>query len=186
MRGGTLHLVPADEVADYCAALSTLRFWEKGSWQRGHAVTAGEISAIIDAVPGVLGGPPLTREELVEAVVAATGQPHLTRALTSGWRALLKPLSRLGELCHGPPREGRVTFTTPRTWLPGWAGTLPPPALRPKVSRQAGWISPVVVHEGRIAGVWEVRDGTISLDLATPVPQGPLDDAVARMRDLLP
>ncbi|WP_245765466.1 winged helix DNA-binding domain-containing protein [Nonomuraea jiangxiensis] len=287
MRGGTLHLVPADELADYCAALSTLRFWEKGSWQRGHAVTAGEIAAIIDAVPRVLSGPPMTREELVDAVVAATGQPHLTRALTSGWGALLKPLSRLGELCYGPPRDGRVTFTTPRTWLPGWAGTLPPPeeagvrlvraflgahgpatqemfdkwlfggvarkamlkswfrelapeltevetddgpallaltehlddlaatrpstevhllpgfdqyilaaprdlapllppALKPKVSRQAGWISPVVVHEGRVAGVWEARDGAITLDLATPVPEGPLDEAVSRVRCLLP
>ncbi|MDX3109386.1 winged helix DNA-binding domain-containing protein [Nonomuraea angiospora] len=288
---GTLHLVPSDELADFCAALGTLRFWEKGSWQRGHGVTADEIAAIIDAVPHALAqsasGAALTREELVDAVVAVTGDAHLREALTSGWGALLKPLSRLGELCYGPPRDGRVTFTSPRTWFPGWPAALPPheeagvrvaraflgahgpatpemfdtwlfggvakktvlkgwfrdlapeltevetddgppllaltehldalaatrpstevhllpgfdqyilgaprglaplipPPLKPKVSRQAGWISPVVVHEGRVAGVWEARNGHITVDLAAPVPQGPLEEAITRVRTLLP
>ncbi|MEV0384086.1 winged helix DNA-binding domain-containing protein [Nonomuraea sp. NPDC050643] len=284
---GTLHLVPADRLADHCAALGTLRFWEKGSWQRGHGVTAEEIAAIIEAVPEALAEGPLTREELVDAVVAVTGDAHLRQALTSGWGALLKPLSRLGELCYGPPREGKVTFTAPRAWVPGWPGESPaheeagvrlareflgahgpatpemfdawlfggvarkavlkgwfrdlapeltqvetddgttllaltehlddlaatessaevhllpgfdqyvlaaprtlapliPPELKPKVSRQAGWISPVVVHEGRVAGVWEAKGGEITLDLAAAVPRGPLDEAVARVRALLP
>lgn len=283
---GTLHLVPADQLADYCAALGTLRFWEKGSWQRGHGVTAGEIAKIIEAVPEALGERVLTREELVEAVVAVTGDAHLREALTSGWGALLKPLSRLGELCYGPPREGRVTFTSPRAWLPGWPGELPPPeragvrlvraflgahgpatpemfdtwlfggvarkavirgwfrelapevtqvetddglrlsalteqlddlaggrpsaevhllpgfdqyilgaprgltpllpaGLKAKVSRQAGWISPVVVHEGRVAGVWDGKGGDVTLDLDMPVPRAPLEEAVTRMRALL-
>lgn len=282
---GTLHLVPADELAGYCAALSTLRFWEKGSWQRGHGVTAQEIEAIIDAVPRALGEQPLTREELVEAVVAVTGDGHLREALTSGWGALLKPLSRLGELCYGPPRDGKVTFTTPRRWVPGWPAALPPheeagvrlaraflgahgpatpemldtwlfggvarkavlkgwfrdlgpeltevvadgrpllaltdhlddllatrpseqvhllpgfdqfilgaprgleplipAAAKPKVSRQAGWISPVVVHQGRVAGVWEPKEGTVRLDLFEEVPREPLDAAVARLEALL-
>ncbi|GGT10418.1 DNA glycosylase AlkZ-like family protein [Nonomuraea spiralis] len=286
MRGGTLHLVPADELAGLCSALATLRSWEKGSWQRGHGVTAAEIAAVIEAVPEALKGAPLTREELVDEVVALTGEAHLREALTSGWGALLKPLSRLGELCYGPPREGKVTFTSPRSWVPGWPEALPPqeeagvrvlraflgahgpatpemfdtwlfggvakkavlkgwvkalapelvevraddgttllalaehaddlaaarpsadvhllpgfdqfilgaprslapllpPSLKPKVSRQAGWISPVVVHEGRVAGVWEAKNGAITLDLAAPVPQDALDRALTRMRLLL-
>ncbi|MER7503456.1 winged helix DNA-binding domain-containing protein [Nonomuraea pusilla] len=284
---GTLHLVPSDQLPDYCAALGTLRFWEKGSWQRGHGVTAAEIEAIIDTVPKVLGETPLTREELVEAVVDATGDAHLREALTSGWGALLKPLSRLGELCYGPPREGRVTFTSPRAWLPGWPAEPPPqeeagvrlaraflgahgpatpemfdgwlfggvarkavlrgwfrdlgpeltevrtddgltllaltehlddlagarpsdvvhllpgfdqyvlaaprtltpllPAeLKPKVSRQAGWISPVVVHRGRVAGVWEAKGGEITYELGADVPRHLLEAAAARLRPLLP
>ncbi|WP_308250530.1 DNA glycosylase AlkZ-like family protein [Nonomuraea rhizosphaerae] len=284
---GTLHLLPADELPAYCAALSTLRTWEKGSWQRGHGVTAAEIGAVIEAVPQALDpGQALTREELVDAVVKVTGDAHLREALTSGWGALLKPLARLGELCYGPPREGRVTFTSPRRWLSGWPGELPtyeeagvqvaraflgahgpatpemfdtwlfggvakkavlkgwfqelapevteveaddgrtllaltehldglavaepseavhllpgfdqyilgaprnlepllPAAAKPKVSRQAGWISPVVVHRGRVAGVWEAKDGQVTLDLFDPVPEKELDRAVARVRALL-
>ncbi|NRQ31037.1 winged helix DNA-binding domain-containing protein [Nonomuraea sp. NN258] len=283
---GTLHLVPADELADYCAVLSTLRSWEKGAWQRGHGVTAAEISAIIEAVPQALAGPPLTREELVDAVVEVTGDAHLREALTSGWGALLKPLSRLGELCYAPPREGRVTFTAPGQWITGWPRALPPAdeaavrlaraylgahgpatpemfatwlfgtvasktllkswfrALAPeltevtaddgqsllaltehlddlaataptgdvrllpgfdqyilgaprsltplipadvksRVSRQAGWISPVVVHQGRVSGVWEPKNGKVVLDLFEPLPEGPLAEAVARVEALL-
>ncbi|NUR86055.1 MAG: winged helix DNA-binding domain-containing protein [Nonomuraea sp.] len=278
---GTLHLVPADTLADHCAALSTLRFWEKGSWQRGHGVTAAEIAAIVEAVPGVLTGEPQTREELVDAVVEATGDDHLREALTSGWGALLKPLSRLGELCYGTPRDGRVTFVSPRAWLPGWPAVLPsyqeagvrlaraflgahgpatpeafdkwlfggvvkksvlkgwfseldvtevsvggrpmlalsehvdelaaaepseevhllpgfdqyilgaprdlepllPAAAKAKVSRQAGWISPVVVHRGRVVGVWEPRD--LSVELFEPVPEALLAAGVARVKELL-
>ncbi|MFE0148376.1 winged helix DNA-binding domain-containing protein [Nonomuraea sp. NPDC059007] len=281
---GTLHLVPGDRLPDYCAALATLRFWEKGVWQRGHGVSAAEITAIVEAVPKALGGrTPLTREELVDAVVAGTGDAHLREALTSGWGALLKPLSRLGELCYGPPRDGKVTFTTPRDWLPSWpaepppqeeagvrvlrdylgahgpaspetfdrwlfggvakksvlkgwfrdlapelteidvdgeplqaltehlddlAATRPseevhllpgfdqyilaaprnlaalvPPAVKPKVSRAAGWISPVVVHQGRVAGVWEPKD--MKVELFEDVPAGPLAEAVTGMRALL-
>ncbi|WP_246266909.1 winged helix DNA-binding domain-containing protein [Nonomuraea typhae] len=280
---GTLHLLPGDELPDYCAALSTLRFWEKGVWQRGHGVTAAEIEAIVAAVPEALAGDPLTREELVDAVIRVTGDGHLREALTSGWGALLKPLSRLGELCYGPAREGKITFTAPRRWLPSWPAALPPfeeagvrlaraflgahgpatpetfdkwlfggvarkavlkgwfrdlapeltevevegerllaltehlddlaaarpsaevyllpgfdqyilgaprdqaalipPAVKAKVSRQAGWISPVVIYRGRVAGVWEPKD--LSVELFEEVPAGPLADAVTGTRELL-
>ncbi|MFB9446584.1 winged helix DNA-binding domain-containing protein [Dactylosporangium vinaceum] len=39
---------------------------------------------------------------------------------------------------------------------PGTADTrIIPPEQRARVSRAAGWISPVVVHRGRVAGVWD-------------------------------
>ncbi|MET7465431.1 winged helix DNA-binding domain-containing protein [Nonomuraea sp. NPDC005501] len=283
---GTLHLVPSDTLPDLCSALGTLRFWEKGSWQRGHGVTAAEIEAVIDAVPRALGDKPLTREELVDAVVEVTGDGHLRQALTSGWGALLKPLSRLGELCYGPPRGGRVTFAAPSRWLPGWpaepppqeeagvrvaraflgahgpatpemfdkwlfggvarkavlkawfrdlapeltevdagdgrtllaltehldglAATRPseevhllpgfdpyilgaprdleplvPAAVKAKVSRQAGWISPVVLYGGRVAGVWRPERGRAVVELFEPVPGAALDQAVALVESRL-
>ncbi|MBB5135186.1 hypothetical protein HNP84_004922 [Thermocatellispora tengchongensis] len=275
---GTLHLVPADELPVYFGTLGSLRFWEKGSWQRGHGVTAAEIEKVIDAVPRALAGRVLTREELVESVIEVTGDEHLREALTSGWGALLKPLSFLGELCYGPPREGRVTFTSPgvaplpaaeagtllaraflgahgpatpemfdawlfrgqsrkavlRAWfaglgsdaveidVEGWpmlalaehvdslAATRPsesvhllpgfdqyvlaaprdlepllPAAVRAKVSRTAGWISPVVVYRGRIAGVWEAKSGKLAFELFEDVPAGPLADEADRVSALL-
>ncbi|WP_068925461.1 winged helix DNA-binding domain-containing protein [Planobispora rosea] len=282
---GTLHLVPADELPSYAAVLGSFRHWEKGSWQRGHGVTAAEVEAILDAVPRALAGRTLTREELVEAVIEVTGDEHLREALTSGWGALLKPLSFLGELCYGPPREGRVTFAAPRDRVPGWPAALPtaeegglvlvrsflgahgpgapetfdawlyrgaarkatlrgwfrdlapelaevevegrpmvvlaehlddlaatepaggvhllpgfdqyilgaprdlepllPKEARAKVSRAAGWISPVVVHRGRVAGVWEAGNGEIAFDLFEDVPPAPLRAEAERVTALL-
>ncbi|KAB8174510.1 winged helix DNA-binding domain-containing protein [Microbispora catharanthi] len=281
----TLHLLPADELPAYRAALGALRFWERASWQRGHGVSAREIEAVVDAVPRALSGRVLTREELVEAVIEVTGDAHLREALTSGWGALLKPLSFLGELCYGPPRDRRVTFTTPADWLPGgrgealspkeggvrvlraflgahgpatprmfdawlfrgvtpkavlrgWFGELEgelaqvevegmpavlpaellddllacppsedvhllpgfdqfilgaprdlepllPKAVRPKVSRAAGWISPVVIHRGRVAGVWEAKEGRPVVELFEPVPEHLLAEETDRIAMLL-
>ncbi|GAA4190902.1 winged helix DNA-binding domain-containing protein [Streptosporangium oxazolinicum] len=281
---GTLHLVPADELVSYAAVLGSLRNWEKGSWQRGHGVTAAEVAAILDAVPKALAGRVLTREELVDRVIEVTGDAHLREALTSGWGALLKPLSFLGELCYGPPREGRVTFAAPRDQVPGWPDALPsveeggvrllrsflgahgpgvpetfdgwlcrgttrkatlrgwfrdltpelaeievdgrpmvmlaehlddlaaarpatgvhllpgfdqyvlaaprdlepllPAEAKAKVSRAAGWISPVVIHEGRVAGVWEARDGKITVDLLEEVPVAALAAEIERVSAL--
>ncbi|MEV8632250.1 winged helix DNA-binding domain-containing protein [Streptosporangium sp. NPDC051023] len=282
---GTLHLVPSDELPSYAAVLGSFRNWEKGSWQRGHGVTADEVAAILDAVPKALERRVLTREELVEAVIEVTGDAHLRQALTSGWGALLKPLSFLGELCYGPQREGRVTFVSPRDWVPGWPSVPPsreeggarlirsflgahgpgtpetfdtwlyrgaapkavlrgwfrdlapelaeievdgrpmvmlaehlddlaatgpatgvhllpgfdqyilgaprdlepllPKEARPKVSRAAGWISPVVIHQGRVAGVWEAKNGRIAFDLLEEVPPAALAGESERVSSLL-
>ncbi|MFF5208134.1 winged helix DNA-binding domain-containing protein [Streptosporangium sp. NPDC000396] len=282
---GTLHLVPADELACYAAVLGSFRNWDKGSWQRGHGVTAAEVAAILDAVPKALRDSTLTREELVERVIEVTGDLHLKEALTSGWGALLKPLSFLGELCYGPPREGRVTFVSPRDWVPGWPAELPsaeeggmrlvrsflgahgpgtpeafdtwlyrggarkatlrgwfrdltpelaevevegrpmvlladdlddlaatapatgvhllpgfdqyilgaprdlepllPKEAKPKVSRAAGWISPVVIYQGRVAGVWEAKNGEITFDLLEDVPTAALAAETERVANLL-
>lgn len=47
---------------------------------------------------------------------------------------------------------------------PGTADTrLVPAARRPQISKTAGWISPVVLAGGRIAGVWSVEDETLSI-----------------------
>ncbi|GGL18704.1 winged helix DNA-binding domain-containing protein [Planomonospora parontospora] len=282
---GTLHLVPADELPAHAAVLGSFRHWDKGSWQRGHGVTAAETASILDAVPKALEGRTLTREELVEAVIGITGDGHLAEALTSGWGALLKPLSFLGELCYGPPRDGRVTFASPRDHVPGWPAALPsaaeggavlvrsflgahgpgtpetfdtwlyrggarkaalrgwfrdlapelaevevegrpmlllaehldelaatPPAggvhllpgfdqyilgaprdlepllpreARAKVSRAAGWISPVVVHRGRVAGVWEAKNGEVTVELFEDVPAAALSAETERVKALL-
>ena len=49
------------------------------------------------------------------------------------------------------------------------------PRHRAEVSRAAGWIAPVVVHEGRVVGTWEA-DGAVRVSL---FPEGPpLDHAV--------
>lgn len=114
---GTLHLIPAEDLPVWVAAMSTRDRETKGAWLRHHGVTAEQMTSIIDAVPNVLGGEPLTREELAEAIVGATGHEDLRGPLTHGFGAILKPLAFRGLLCSGPPRGRNVTFVAPRAWL---------------------------------------------------------------------
>lgn len=63
-----------------------------------------------------------------------------------------------------------------------------PPDRRSQVSKTAGWISPVVVAAGRVAGVWEVADGEIRVSLfaeSDPVPSAALYEQADRIATLL-
>ncbi|MFD0891012.1 DNA glycosylase AlkZ-like family protein, partial [Streptosporangium algeriense] len=60
-----------------------------------------------------------------------------------------------------------------------------PAEAKSKVSRAAGWISPVVVHQGRVTGVWQARDGVIDLDLFEEVPAAALAQETERVAALL-
>ncbi|GAA4953745.1 winged helix DNA-binding domain-containing protein [Actinoplanes utahensis] len=60
------------------------------------------------------------------------------------------------------------------------------PHRRAEVSRAAGWISPVVVHRGRVAGVWE-RGDTVTVTLfpeAGDVPEKEIAAEVARIEGI--
>ena len=114
---GTLHLLAADDLPVWVAAMST-------------SGTAAMMSVICAAVTPwyfshdpvvsrvrVLGAEPMTREELADAIIAATGHDDLREPLTQGFGAILKPLAFRGLLCSGPPRGRNVTFVAPRAWL---------------------------------------------------------------------
>ncbi|MFI0448511.1 winged helix DNA-binding domain-containing protein [Actinomadura sp. 6N118] len=62
---------------------------------------------------------------------------------------------------------------------------LVPAERRAAVSRAAGWISPVVLHEGRVAGVWEGKDGDITVTPFEDIPAKPLATEIARIAPLL-
>lgn len=55
------------------------------------------------------------------------------------------------------------------------------PGVRARVSRTGGWISPVVISGGRVAGVWELADGTITVDAFTDIPQAALESEITRV-----
>jgi hypothetical protein len=50
-----------------------------------------------------------------------------------------------------------------------------PAGVKPKVSRTAGWISPVVTLGGRIAGVWELDDREIRVEAFESIPRRALE-----------
>lgn len=123
---GTLHVLTADLAAAALALVASARTWEKPVWTRNFGATPEQITALGAAVAEILADTALTREELVEAVVARPGLAHLGEQLRSGWGAVLKPLAWQGILCHGPAQGSRVTFTSPALAVAGWPG-LPEP-----------------------------------------------------------
>lgn len=62
---------------------------------------------------------------------------------------------------------------------------LVPAEHRGDVSRAAGWISPVVLYEGRVAGVWEAKAGDVAVTAFEEIPTAFLEAEKARLRPLL-
>lgn len=97
-----------------------------------------------------------------------------------GQRAWMTPTGAEGLLTAGETDTVRLLLPLPL--LPGFdpytIGALPhldrllPGPLRARISRTSGWISPVLLVDGRIAGVWkhEIRRGTARITIEPFVP----------------
>ena len=128
---GTLHLLTPEEGGAFLSVIAAGRSWERPSWQRYFGVTPKLMDGLRGAAREALDGTTLTREELVAAVTAQRGMRHIGEALLSGWGMLLKPLAWQGDLCYGPSRGGRVTFTRPESASSRWAGVPDPDEAAP-------------------------------------------------------
>jgi len=117
---GTLHLLPADELPLWQAALSTRGTYLRPLWLRNFGVTREELERLIAAVADALDGRALTREELAHEVARLTGSTALGDKLRGSWGALLKPAAQRGKLCFAPSDGQRVRFTRPDRWLERW------------------------------------------------------------------
>jgi hypothetical protein len=67
------------------------------------------------------------------------------------------------------------------------AAQVVPPEYRAEVSRTAGWISPVVLAAGRVAGVWRLENGSdeVKVTLFENVPRRALVAEVKRLAGIL-
>ena len=144
---GTLHLLPAAEYGLWQAALDTYDHYLKGAWLRGFKITAEERDLLLDTVREVLGGEPLTRDELAEAVAEASGSPALGKKLSDSWGAYLKLASFQGSLCFGPNRGRNVTFVSPAAWIEAEPGPPPEEALAKVTRRYLGAYGPATAAE---------------------------------------
>ena len=122
---GTLHLLPADELPLWHAALSTSRrYMNSASWQKYFGITLEELDRLTEAVAVALDGRVMTREELMREVGRLTGSAGFgDKIAQSSWGTILKPAAFSGRLCFGPSLGQRVRFTRPDSWL----GTTRPP-----------------------------------------------------------
>jgi hypothetical protein len=59
-----------------------------------------------------------------------------------------------------------------------------PAAHLARVSRTSGWISPVVLYAGRVAGVWSSDNGRITVDAFEDIPAAPLAAEIERISSL--
>ncbi len=133
---GTLHLLPADELPLYVAALKTRTNYRNDSWLKGHGIHIDEIDRITSETRESLDGRILTREELVSDIVRkARFGPRVEKAMLSGWGSLLHPAAYRGNLCFGPSRGKNVTFVRPDQWLGKWNEPSSEKAFRTLIER---------------------------------------------------
>jgi hypothetical protein len=125
---GTLHLIPAEDLPLFTAAMSTRWIRVNRPWLKLIGLSEEALLKLVAEIGEAVDGTPRTREEIVTAV----GKGHSARVhevLRSGWGGMLKPAARNGLLCFGPSRGQSVTFVRPEPWLGSWRKVDPDAAL---------------------------------------------------------
>ena len=158
---GTLHIHPADELSLWTSARRAVE--EPGR--------VDLVPAIADALRG---GPPLTREQLADAVLERV--PSAPRdELASGWGFHVSDAATAGLLCFGPPEGAKVTFVHVEDWLGAQRDWEPEQALREVARRYGTTFAP--------AGLRQLREWLAAkVDVEVPeVAPGPGDGGSVRL-----
>jgi hypothetical protein len=131
---GTVHLLAAADLANWTGALSALPRPHPGP--ASAFLTPDQAESVLAVMDSTLVSAELTVEELGEAVVSHCGSwageevmPAFT-GMWPRWRQALTLAAARGVLCFGPQRGRKVTFTSPRRWLPGFQPAAGATALR--------------------------------------------------------
>ncbi len=125
---GTLHLLPAEDLPLFTAAMRARRPRVNNAWLKFVQLNEAEFFGLIAAIGQALDGQALTREELIARVGKGRSE-RVQAVLKSGWGGILKPVARSGLLCFGPSRGQSVTFVRPQQWLGSWRDIEPDAAL---------------------------------------------------------
>ncbi len=155
---GTLHLLPADELPTWVAALRVKEHSARrgAAWERYHHMTVDQLHATTAAVGEVLGADPLTREELGRRVAEVAGEPGLAEIVRASFGgSILKSAAANGDLCFAPDRGRNVAFVNPQAWLGGgWTEPDPDTAMAVVAHRFFDAYGPATVDDfGRWWGV---------------------------------
>jgi winged helix DNA-binding protein len=113
----TLHLLTADDLAEFVVAARSLERWHTPAWLRSFKLTEEEVDEIVVAIGKSLSDRPMTRAELVDAVVARVRMPDVREDMLTGWGTFLAPAAQRGQLVFGPSEGRNVAFVQPSAWL---------------------------------------------------------------------
>jgi len=122
---GTVHLLPAQDLALWTAALSATSSPPAG-FPPDVRMTVEQTDEVVAAIANALAGGELTIDELSDAVITRTGPwaGDLVMPAFNGswprWRQATTTAANRGALCFGPNRGRNVTYTSLRRWLPGF------------------------------------------------------------------
>jgi hypothetical protein len=186
---GTLHLIPAEDLPVYAAAMHTRWIRISNSWLKFVQLSEPELMELVSAIGDALDSRPRTREELVDQV--GKGRSDSVRlVLRSGWGGLLKPVARNGLLCFGPNRGPSVTFVRPDQWLPGWKQVDPDEALVEVARRYLRAYGPATKQDfarwwGNWPGVGVAAWEGLAGELASVSVEGRRADLLARDLDAI-
>ncbi len=151
---GTLHLLPAEDLPLFAAAMHTHWVRTRNAWLNYVQMNESEFRELIDAIGQALDGQALTRDELI-ARVGKNRSERIQAVLKSGWGGILKPVARSGLLCFGPSRGQSVTFVRPRQWLGTWRDLEPDAALVEVARRYLRAYGPATKNDfARWFGTW--------------------------------
>jgi uncharacterized protein YukE len=122
---GTVHLLAARDLPMWTGALSAIP--AQSPFPEGVRLTPEQTEQVVGAIGTALADAELTIDELNEAVVDLAGPWAGERVMPAfqdlwpRWRQAVGTAARRGVLCFGQNRGRRVTYTSPRRWLPGFA-----------------------------------------------------------------
>lgn len=122
---GTVHLLPTRDLPLWTGALSAIPP-SSSPFTPAVRMTPEQTDEVVAAIGEALADAELTVDELSEEVVARTGPwaGDLVMPAFQGywprWRQAIATAANRGALCFGPNKGRKVTYTSPRRWLPGF------------------------------------------------------------------
>ncbi|WP_236122687.1 DNA glycosylase AlkZ-like family protein [Cellulomonas palmilytica] len=118
---GAVHLMTPGSAAAHLTIRAASRMWERPGWRTTYGLSPQDWPALREAVRAAAADGPVTQRELATAVAADPRFAHLAETLADPASMLLKPLSWLGDVCLGQPRDGQPTLRSLAT-NPLWPG----------------------------------------------------------------
>jgi hypothetical protein len=137
---GTIHLVATADLPVWTGALQALPS-PVPTHPDGVRFTPGQAEEVIAAIGAALADAELTVDQLTEAIADRAGPWAVEQTMEAfggkwpRWRQLTGTAAHRGMLCFGPDRDRKVTYTSPRRWLPGFRPADGDAALRTLLTR---------------------------------------------------